>query len=147
MSFVDFNLEEYPVLYITFKGAPSSKEEMISYLAKFQGYIDAAAEVPTNSDAADNARGVGLVIDMGEMSMGDSVRMLTYAPMQIEFIQSLHKNHLVDSIVATAIVVRSDIARSVVEWVLRAVPLQRPVATVTSAEEGRTWIQSNIVAK
>lgn len=42
MSFVNFDLEKYPVVYITFNSAPRDSEDMETYLAQFEGLLIAA---------------------------------------------------------------------------------------------------------
>ncbi len=191
MTFATFNLEEYPIVQITFDGAPASQDEMNHYLAQFEGLLLAAASPKSSgsdtdaesvgsdaaasgsdaavsgsdaavsgSDAADASVGVGsdadassdasvdvgvgikFIIDLGIMSVSSSARMMLYLPQQVDFIQRLHRdNALVDAIAATAIVVRNDVARRVVEWVLRLVELRKPFAAVSDAAHARYWLR------
>ena len=160
MTFATFNLEEYPIVQITFDGAPASQDEMNHYLAQFEGLLLAAASPKSSgsdadaesvgSDAAvsgsDASVGVGVgikfIIDLGIMSVSSSARMMLYLPQQVDFIQRLHRdNALVDAIAATAIVVRNDVARRVVEWVLRLVELRKPFAAVSDAAHARYWLR------
>ena len=189
MTFATFNLEEYPIVQITFDGAPASQDEMNHYLAQFEGLLlaaaspkssgsdadaesvgsdaavsgsdaavsgsdaaaaDASVGVGVGSDAAvsgsDASVGVGVgikfIIDLGIMSVSSSARMMLYLPQQVDFIQRLHRdNALVDAIAATAIVVRNDVARRVVEWVLRLVELRKPFAAVSDAAHARYWLR------
>jgi len=160
MTFATFNLEEYPIVQITFDGAPASQDEMNHYLAQFEGLLLAAASPKSSgsdadaesvgSDAAvsgsDASVGVGVgikfIIDLGIMSVSSSARMMLYLPQQVDFIQRLHRdNALVDAIAATAIVVRNDVARRVVEWVLRLVELRKPFTAVSDAAHARYWLR------
>ena len=215
MPFATFNLEQYPLVQITFDGAPNSQDEMNQYLAQFEGLLLAAATTATTTDSEDSGSGTGaartgadsegsveagasegsveagasegsveagtsegsveagtsegsveasegedasgsggvgasegsvgsegikFIIDLGILGMSSSVTMLTYAPQQVEFIQRIHADPtMIQSIAATAIVVRSDVARRVVEWVLQLVTLQKPFAAVGSVEEAQKW--------
>ena len=123
--------------------AAAEAEAEATATAATEATATAAAEAEAEeAEEAEEAAGIGFVIDMGTLRMSDSIALLQWIPQQIDFIQRLHRNtHLVGAIRATAIVMRSDIARRVVTAVLGAVTLQRPYAAVASRRAGDEWIR------
>lgn len=149
MSFVNFDLEEYPIVYITFNSAPRDSEDMEAYLAQFEGILIAAQaadpSMQTDSSLVErssdekagpaNAGVITFIIDLGELGIADNINMMLHLPAQINFIHKIHNVGLENIIAKTIIIVRNTIARSILNSTLSNITLRKPYTTAATKEE------------